>query len=63
MGDAHHALLAVLAEWKADSIDSGAAARRLQQCAAFALDRGDITFAWECALMSLPERLAELPRG
>lgn len=63
MGDAHHALLAVLADWKTGNSDAAATSRRLQRCAASALDRGDVTFAWECALMSLPGRLEKLPRG
>ncbi|MBR9975598.1 MAG: flavin reductase family protein [Bacteroidetes bacterium] len=63
MGNAHHALLALLAEWKTGSLDTATVTRRLQHCAAVALKQGDVTFAWECALMSLPQRLAELPRG
>lgn len=63
MGDAHRALQALLAEWRTGRIDTADAARRLQRCASVALDHGEVTFAWECALMSLPERIENLPRG
>ena len=62
MGDAHHALLAVLAGWKSGAADALETAEGLQRCAATALDAGETTFAWECVLMALPERFAELPR-
>ena len=63
MGDAHRALQARLADWKSGRIDMAYMTRGLQLCAPAALDRGDVTFAWECALMSLPARIEDLPRG
>lgn len=60
MGQSHRALLALLASWKNNNLDSTAFAQQLQQCARAALDRDEMTFAWECALMSHPEAVAVL---
>jgi flavin reductase (DIM6/NTAB) family NADH-FMN oxidoreductase RutF len=60
LGHSHQALLASLAAWKTGSVDPTVFAQRLQHCAKAALDRDEITFAWECALMSHPDAIAAL---
>jgi flavin reductase (DIM6/NTAB) family NADH-FMN oxidoreductase RutF len=63
VGDAHRALLTVLADLKTGTLGSEETARRLQVCSQLALRGGETTLAWECALMSDPARLELLSAG
>ncbi|MFZ1729001.1 MAG: flavin reductase family protein [Bacteroidota bacterium] len=60
LGQSHRALLALLALWKTGALDAETFSQKLQHCCRAALERNEITFAWECALMSHPDAIAEI---
>ena len=60
VGNAHRAWTTVLSDLRSWSIVREEAAYRLQLCCRLALERNDLTFAWECALMSAADRLTAL---
>jgi hypothetical protein len=57
---AHRALLSLMGDWKRGSLDQMEIAHGLQRCAQAALESNELTFAWECALMSHPDSIASL---
>ena len=59
-GHAQRAVTAALRGHKHENVDVQTLAVQLQRCAQAALSAGDIELAWECALMSLPQRIAAL---
>ncbi|MBE0644509.1 MAG: flavin reductase [Bacteroidetes bacterium] len=63
MGQAHRALLALMADWKRGALDNPGISRRLQHCTQVALEHNELTFAWECALMSHADAVAALSAG
>ncbi len=60
MARAHRALIALMGDWKRGSLDAAEICRRLQRCTQTALASGEMTLAWECALMSHPDTVASL---
>lgn len=60
VGNAHRAWTTVLSDLHSASIVHEEAAYRLQRCCRLALEQNDLTFAWECALMSAADRLTAL---
>ncbi len=60
MKQANRALRTVLTDMKTGALRNGDVALRLQRCAQVALEQNEVTFAWECALMSHPDAVAAL---
>jgi flavin reductase (DIM6/NTAB) family NADH-FMN oxidoreductase RutF len=60
IGNAHRAWVTVLSDLRSASIIHEEAAHRLQLCCRLALERNELTFAWECAMMSATDRLTAL---
>lgn len=60
VGNVHRAWTTVLSELRNASIVPEEAAYRLQRCCRLALEQNNLTFAWECAIMSTADRLSAI---